>query len=214
MEHPATEWLRARLSKGPSDAQDVADEAAVLEVTPEELLAARVALRVVQEGDKWCLPPPSGTGKKYDPRRLVLDSLVGPGVAGVSKYEPVRADLVPSKRATPKEAVEKAKNRLRKGAPRYAQYLDDLARKASEDAAPCPTCGRGTPRSEEVRLRAVLGALDRSGVVAPRGEGEDGTPSGPVIVFPPGTTIGVVVKTPEFTPVNALRVTRGDELGA
>jgi len=203
MTHPATEWLRARLGRGPSDSQAVIDAATGLRITPDELRAARVTLRVVEEtrgapGEQytmWSLPP----------GQPVVATVVPPGAT--------RADLVTTKKRTPKEAVEKAKNSLRRRAPRYAQYLDELSRKASEDAVPCPTCGRGTPRSEEVRLRAVVAALDRSGVVAPRGEGDDGVPAGPVIVFPPGTTIGVLVQTPP-APIKELRLTRGDELRA
>ena len=212
MIHPVREWLFAKLSRGPADSQEVTDVATGLGVTREELRAACAANRVVEEergapGEQyrvWSLPPgytlPIGAP-------LVKPPMKPP--------EPVRADLIPSKKSCPKARVEHAKNRLRLRAPRYVQYLDDLARKASDDATPCPTCGRGTPRSEEVRLRAVVAALDRSGVVPPRGEGDDSVPSGPVIVFPPGTTIGVIVQTPgAIAESRALRVTRGDELGA
>ena len=234
MAHPATEWLFARLSRGPADSRDVISEATRVGITDEELDAARGANNVEETERKpikkkkyveWSLPPAPLTGfrKGYDPKRRgnllspPVDIAPTPGNVPAAP-ELVRADLVPPTKRTPKEHVEVAKNRLRKRAPRYAQYLDDLARKASEDAAPCPTCGRGTPRSEEVRLRAIVAALDRGGVTPPRSNEDDASPSGPLLVFPPGTKIGIIVQTPEASPPvvghGALRITRGDELGA
>ena len=223
MAHPATEWLFARLGRSPGVANEVTDEAFAIGITPAELTEALKANRVVNDHNKpasrsdratvWSLPPAPEHGfrKGYDPRRF---SHPEPVVA----TDLVRADAVlVVKRHSPKQRVEVAKDRLRRRAPRYVQYLDDLARKASEDAPACPTCGRGTPRSEEVRLRAVVAALDRSGVTPPRSDDGDGAPSGPVIVFPPGTAIAVLVQTPSAPPsvVESYgpRITRGDELG-
>lgn len=123
-------------------------------------------------------------------------------------------------RTTVEDRVRTASNLIKRRAPTAARYLRDLADTASQDAPKCPACGRGTPRGEELRLKAILALLDRAGVVAPRGGPED-TERGPLIVFPPGTSIAVVAKPLELPAVDLVarrvepevRLTRGDRLG-
>jgi len=223
--NPATEWLFARLERGSATPQDLLDEALPLGISKNDLRIARDACRVVEEtripeagGKKyvvWTLPPAIGNQFRpgYDPRRVVKSTaLVKKAPSGLE--DAPSTSLSDEKRRDPKRAVEVARDKIRRRAPRYAAYLDELARKASSDAEKCPTCGRGTPRSEDLRLRAVIAALDRGGVVAPKAEGTDGAPSGPVIVFPPGTKMAIIAETGPSEVVDAVRITRASDFEA
>lgn len=193
---------------------------------------ARDACRVVEEtrtpeagGKKyvvWTLPPANGTKLRpgFDPRRHVASTALVKKAPSTLE-EPPSTSLSAEKKRDPKRAVEVARDKLRRRQPRYAAYLDELARKASSDAEKCPTCGRGTPRSEDLRLRAILAAMDRGGVVAPKADSANEAPSGPVIVFPPGTKMAIIAESgPDQRPsasevvADAMRITRATDYEA
>lgn len=60
----------------------------------------------------------------------------------------------------------------------------------------CDKCGR-SPRSDDVRLKAVLAVLDRAGVGS-KAQVTDST--GPLIIFPQGTKLAIAAQTPPTGP--------------
>jgi hypothetical protein len=185
-------------------------------------LATLAAARAKRHPPKPTPPPP--------PDPPVVPEVVAPGpvpgpvpgpssgpVLGLTRGDDARLDK-PKRKV--EDLVKTAANLIKRRSPTAARYLRDLADTAAKDAPACPACGRGTPRGEELRLKAVLAILDRAGVVAPRG-GVDLPDSGPLIIFPPGTSIAVVAKPPEMPAVDLIaqpavpgvRLTRGDRLG-
>lgn len=160
---------------------------------PEAPLEARPEPRVVR-ADLVAVPPPksdAGTAKKN---------------AGAPK------------RRTPEEDVRLAQRLIKRRSPTAARYLRQMAEVASADAKPCPACGRGMPRDEELRLKAVNGLLDRAGLSASKAGSVGDDAGGPLIVFPPGTRIAVLAQVPEDSTEEGvsrsgaveMTVTRGD----
>lgn len=210
---PILEWLSARLSRGPATPRDLKDEATGLGITQGELDAARRKLRLVLQwqepasgGPKymtWALPPTSGSRLRpgYDPRRYAQPAR--PAAQGHTTEAVAKAP------ADPKEKVEAARRVLQRRSVTLARTLTDLAKRASADATPCPTCGRGTPRAEDLRLRAAVAALDRAGLGVPRGDGAGAAEGGFQMVFPPGTRVAVIAPPGEQPPP---RLVRADEL--
>jgi len=187
------------------------DEALALGVTATELLDAKRTLGVITEartpeaGGKsynvWVLPP-----TPPEPREAQL----------------VRADETPDlspppkpTRRDPKVVMQKAKDRLARKSLRYVRGIEELSERIDRDPVKCPTCGRGTKRSEEIRLRALTAALDRAGVVAPRaGDLGDAPERGALIVFPPGTKIAILPEPLASVEAPSGELRRADEVGA
>lgn len=194
--NPAIEWLSARLAQGPATPREVMDEAKVLGITPTELLDAKSRLKVTTEART-----PAAGGKAYNvwvmPVRKANQFQPGDDPRRYVTPRKEEALAPTEKRATrdPKLAVQKAKDRLARKSMRYVRGIEELTTRIDKDPTACPTCGRGTKRSEEVRLRALTAALDRAGVVAPRaGDHGDEAPTGPLIVFPAGTRIAILAE--------------------
>lgn len=153
-----------------------------------------------------------------EPRRASL-----PCPPGLPPRAATRPDALlpgPRPKGSPADAVERARDRLRRHALRLVKQLEELTGAVIADGGVrCPTCGRGTLRDEQLRLKAIVAALDRGGLAPGKTIGE-GPDAGPVLVFPPGTTmmVGVgpvvgeaVVGLAREAP-REVRVTRGDEL--
>jgi len=140
-----------------------------------------------------------GFKKGYDPRRHNAKPL--PAVV------PAEAVVV-TKRPDPKARVEAARRRMQRHSVRAARVIEDLTESVVRDGAKCPTCGRGSRRAEDIRLRAAIALLDKAGVITPKiaeGEGQ----SGPVLVFPEGTRMAVLAQCEEPAVLRApsVRVT-------
>jgi len=60
--------------------------------------------------------------------------------------------------------IEAARRVLAREAEAVARGLLSLTTEQRPDAEPCPMCGRGMPRPEEIRLRALTSVLDRVGI--------------------------------------------------
>jgi hypothetical protein len=97
---------------------------------------------------------------------------------------------------SPAGTVKMARARLQRASLAMARRLEDMTEEAMRDAPPCPKCGRGLPRAEDIRLRAISTALDRAGVVPSRDAIDTSAESGPLLVFPPGTRIAVLAEPP------------------
>ena len=129
----------------------------------------------------WGLPRQEPAGQGY------------PTVTGKGEFRP-RGPLPEEARVlrrAPTTAM--AAELLRRKAYGKTLALLELTEREQRDAVKCPSCGRGMLRAEETRLRAILAVLDRAGMGA-RDKPEGGE-SGPLIVFPPGTRIGIVAQT-------------------
>lgn len=113
--------------------------------------------------------------------------------AGPSKA--VSAELVPTatgaSKRDPGQMVQIAQDRLRRRSLNMVRKLEELTELALKDGPVCPTCQRGMPRAEDVRLRAIMAALDRGGLSPQRTQDSPGGATGPVLVFPPGTRIAI-----------------------
>ena len=236
MINPGVEWLFQLLKRGPATPVEVSDAATLLEITPEELVDAYKVLGVVTEihkspgtslkYDAWVLPanaewPPTPRMLSRAPARVARPASEVPDLEKSSKtpskttkttsFGTLETQDGPKKR-DPAAAVVAAKASLQRNAPRYARYLRQLAEIASDDAEVCPHCKRGTPRSEEIRLKAILAIMDRAGVTPPRPGADMGGDFGPAIVFPPGTQIAVVANTPVMPQVLPT-IVRADQYG-
>lgn len=198
-------WLHNLLTKSTKTPLEVHDEALAIGITEEELKEAKLKLQVVEvmtNGHKFLqLPKVHGFQPGFDPRRHVPskpDAQTSSGstmtATGSIKASPGSTSTAPRTKRTPDEAVDVAKRRLKRHSVRHVRFLEELAERASQDAAPCPTCKRGMPRQEEIRLRAVTEALNKAGIVAPKEQG-DGW-QGPVLVFPEGSRMAIGVETP------------------
>lgn len=196
---PAAEWLAARLAQGPAAAQEVTDDALTLGITEAELFAARqelgvkVGARTPAAGGApyktWELPKavPGQFKKGYDPNRFHSKPL--PAVV------PAAAVIV-VKKADPKARVEAARRRAQRHAVRAVRVIEELTETVVRDGVKCPTCGRGSRRAEDIRLRAATTLLDKAGVVTPKDGLVEGS-TGPVLVFPEGTKMAVLAQAPE-----------------
>ena len=209
--NPAIEWLSARLAKGSATPRDVMDEALALGVTATELLDAKRTLGVIIE-----TRTPEAGGKSYSVWMLP-PTPPEPREAQLVRADEV-LDLPPSPKPTrhdPKAVMQRAKDRLARKAVRYVKGIEELSERIDRDPVKCPTCGRGTKRSEEIRLRALTAALDRAGVVAPRsGDAGEMPERGALIVFPPGTRIAILpepLEPAEQPTLGTLR--RADQVG-
>lgn len=80
--------------------------------------------------------------------------------------------------------------------------LEEMTELALNDGPKCPTCQRGLPRAEDIRLRATIAVLDRAGLAPQRGQEALGGASGPVLVFPPGTRIAIEAGDPRPEPID------------
>lgn len=194
MDNPILDWLSLRLARSAATFQELADEGAAIGVSKQDLLASYARLHLRKEirtpdGSKpyevWALPP------DFQPPVEI------PGPPKPVEVVPEPPVTAKKKARDGKAVVERAKQRLQRNSGAQARYLLELTRRASDDAQKCPTCGRGTPRAEELRLKAVLAVLDRAGVVPPRAGGAEGGESGPVIVFPVGTKIAIAAVPPD-----------------
>lgn len=214
------EWLAARLEARTERLQDLLDAGVLAGYTKTEIrdagLALRVTMKVSDSGTLWSLPA------------NIIDRIPPPEPTVPSKALK-RADRIPDsdslptapKKRSAQEAVQKAREMLRKRSPSAARYLLEMMNTMMEDAEPCPACKRGMPRDEERRLKAILAVLDRSDVGPSKaGGGGDAGPDGPIFVFPPGTQMAVVAP-PVAAPVETgiaraleprLKLTRGDRL--
>lgn len=213
--NPAVEWLHNRLERASATPQEVQDEASTLGITESELASAIQTLKVTEE---WRRPESGGdlyailtlSPQSRDALSKAIRLRPASEVVTTPPPPPIK------QKKDPKTAVQKAKARLQRHAPRTARYLDALTQRVmDEDGVKCPTCGRGTLRSEELRLKAILASLDRAGVTAPRGAGEDPGDPGAAIVFPPGTRIAIMADTPPSGGVpegRAIHMTRADQL--
>lgn len=142
-------------------------------------------------------------------------------------YEPPpSAKPVPTKiDRSPRGTVKMAKERLQRASLTLTRRLEDLTEEAMKIGPACKTCGRGAPREEELRLKAIIAALDRAGVsaAASRDAGLGDVEAGPLLVFPPGTRIAVLAETPDGhdgapgaglrATTDGVRLTRGDLYG-
>lgn len=131
----------------------------------------------------------------HDPRRHRQEAR--PALEAVSALDvpsaPPDAAPPPKKvKLKPEESVASARRILQARAPSAARRVVDLIGDLDLQAPPCPACGRGSRRDEELILKAAKEILDRAGVTVPKA-GLDGEVSAPAIVFPPGTQIAIAV---------------------
>jgi len=172
MEDPIRDWLAARLRRASAPPEDIQKESLALGITFKELDAARSELCVELQNGLWVLP---GASKLRQSSTL--------------------AQVVPRK-PDPKDRVRRAKERLANHSVRHVRYLEELAEYAARDPQKCPTCGRGTPRAESIRLQAILAALGMAGVPPGKNDLPGEEQQAPALVFPPGTRIAVLAETP------------------
>ena len=194
----AEEWLAARLKAGGAPPQAVTNEALSHGFTLADVLLAKKALglqstRGPNSDTLWSLPA------------TVVEA---PIVAPVTK-------VIPKTQGKPEESVLEAHNIIKRATPAAASAVVDLVARASEDAPACPACGRGMPRAEELRLKAATVVLDRGGLSPAKAPSDMGE-TGPMIILPPGTRLGIAVMPPEQDrrPDGAIdiKVTRGDHV--
>lgn len=150
-----------------------------------------------------------------------------PEVKVASSYEPpVVAErhsggpTGPRTLGTTEARLNVARQRLRRIAFSQVLKLEELTEELIRlDGKKCPTCGRGTRRDEDLRLRAIVAALDRAGLGPSAKLEVEGEGGGPVLVFPPGTGMAIVaapvgrVEEGVGRPVvdEGVRVTRASE---
>ena len=187
----AVSWLLAFLqSHGREARKKILSQAKLEDVHSAALGRAAKELGIVEIQETpasdpiWSLPE-----KEKEPAPQGYPTLSGKGVAA-----PRNATLQEEKTLRRAPTTSLAKELLRRKAYHKVRALDEMTERDIRGGEPCPTCKRGMPRSEDVRLRAVTAFLDRAGVAAPRGAEEDGE-RGPLIVFPPGTKIAVLAQT-------------------
>lgn len=177
-------------------------------------------------------PPPEELGPPAPPREVLSDDVLDPAVAAAAKEPRVTAPL-PVKRGRPKvplratradrvpdpeppdlmpvkgaaAKVEWARRRLKNLAPTAVRRLEEITEALVPDqGAKCPTCGRGSRRDEETRLRAILAVLDRGGVApATARQPAADEDHGPALIFPPGTRMAVMVPDRPGAAVTAAR---------
>lgn len=193
--------MAARLKAGSAAARDISNAAMSQGFTLADVLLAKKALGVQSStspsGDAvWTLPgvtPATVTGTPID--------------APVTK--------VTKPKTKPEDAVLKAHNIIKRATPTAARAVRDLVARASDDAVACPACGRGMPRAEELRLKAATVVLDRAGLSPAKAPSELGE-TGPMIILPPGTRLGIAVLPPERPMLEDrvidIKVTRADHM--
>lgn len=108
---------------------------------------------------------------------------------------------VPSKR-DPRRVVQEAQERLQRRSLTMVRRLEEMTELALNDGPKCPTCQRGLPRAEDIRLRATIAVLDRAGLAPQRGQEALSAAGGPVLVFPPGTRIAIDSGDPRPEPID------------
>lgn len=113
-------------------------------------------------------------------------------------------DGVPSngRSRDPKRTVQEAQERLQRRSLTMVRRLEEMTELALNDGPKCPTCQRGLPRAEDIRLRATLAVLDRAGLAPQRGQEALSGAGGPVLVFPPGTRIAIEAGDPRPEPID------------
>jgi hypothetical protein len=232
-------WLRNRLQGKQIPPREVTDDALAKGYELSALLQARKELSITATVDEkgttvWKLPD-APLEARPEPRVVRADEFAaedaGAKKRGLVPKRPETATFSASsslsspkrnagaaKRRTPEEDVRLAQKLIKRRAPTAARYLRQMAEVASADAKPCPACGRGMPRDEELRLKAVNGLLDRAGLSAAKAGTVGDDAGGPLIVFPPGTRIAVLAQVPgdgteegvSRSAAVEMTVTRGD----
>jgi hypothetical protein len=120
---------------------------------------------------------------------------------------------VPSRTRDPRRTVQEAQARLQRRSLTMVRRLEEMTELALNDGPKCPTCQRGLPRAEDIRLRATLAVLDRAGLAPQRGQEALSGATGPVLVFPPGSSVSIAVGEPQPIEMGvARRVERTIEL--
>lgn len=196
----ATSWLLELLTARVKEMRrNVYKQAELASVSAASVERAAQELGVVatRPGKEvyWALPRPEPKPQGF------------PTVTGKGEFKP-RAPLPEELRVLRKApTTAMAAELLRRKAYHKTLALLELTEREQRDAVKCPSCGRGMLRAEETRLRAILAVLDRAGMGA-KDKGEGGGESGPLIVFPPGTKIGIVAQTSTEAERRAADATR------
>jgi hypothetical protein len=200
---PVEAWLQDRLKGISASARAITGEAIKAGYTLADVLIGKKALQIQSQpmGNKgtvlWFLP-------------------------GFNPPKPAASEVTVKRTPrTPEESTRLAHNLIKRAAPTAARTVRELVQRSSKDAEACPACGRGMPREEELRLKAATTLLDRSGLSPARAPSADDGSTGPLIIFPPGTQIAILARTPgpEDGPgvsrpeIHDLKVTRGDRVG-
>lgn len=175
---PVEEWLKARLSSGPAPSEAVVAEARSAGFSIGDLMIGKRSLSLESVRGAF--------GK-------VMWALPGSAPAVTRPVAAVTTVKKPKRR--PEDYTQKASDMARRAAPRAIRAMSRMLDPVRDDGPPCPSCGRGMPRPEDLILKAATAVADRGGVGPAKGVG-DMTDTGPMIVLPPGTRLAVAVEVP------------------